>query len=98
MKHLKALFNVFLNEFYSLAAFSLNQREANAADPQQQQQQQLQQLQQGTLDFDKLALHAHAAAPSQMKFVFFGVPAALQRRRNLTALVKRLVELEGHLI
>ena len=31
-------------------------------------------------------------------YVFFGSPEAIERRYTLTTLIKRLVELEGHLV
>ncbi|CDJ63833.1 DEAH-box RNA/DNA helicase, putative [Eimeria necatrix] len=89
VKHLKGLFHAFLNEFYSLSAFGLTRKSPQVAN---------QQVQQEALDYDAIAIEQEAAAPNKAKFAFFGARAAQQRRLDLTALVKRLVELEGHLI
>lgn len=89
VKHLKGLFHAFLNEFYSLSAFGLTGKSPQGAN---------QQVQQEALDYDAIAIEQEAAAPNKAKFAFFGARAAQQRRLDLTALVKRLVELEGHLI
>ncbi|KAL8436579.1 hypothetical protein ACSSS7_001611 [Eimeria intestinalis] len=50
---------------------------------------------QASLDYDALALLV-SHKPTQ--FVFFGAADAVGRRNKLTDLIKRLVELEGHLL
>lgn len=80
VKHLKGLFNLFLNEFFDLSIFALNHRDVHM----------------GPIDYEALA---HDAKETQSSvFIFFGDQEAVRRRNALISIVKRLVELEGHLL
>ncbi|OEH79715.1 hypothetical protein cyc_01803 [Cyclospora cayetanensis] len=90
VKHLKGLFHTFLNEFYCLSAVALIRR--GSFDTQGAPLPQAR-----NLDYDQLALEIPVTATNP-RCVFFGASDAIHRRCELTALIKRLVELEGHLV